>query len=190
MSVLPIFEYRRGTCACSASGFLRKIRSRAESQSFHQRKYPVLALNWRLGKNGAYVSRCAVPLAGPKCEPFPGYAIIVRFTDGIGPLKATGFQRGRRGGLRCRMWQDAQAILSVGSRCSGRYCISSPSVSTASVSGVLKYWRLTLLYRGPVRRSSWGGMTRPIFRDDLYLLRTLGYLCIQIVPGDPRRVGL
>ena len=55
---------------------------------------------WRageMGKNGAYVYLCAVRLPARKCSVL-GYAIIVRFTDGIGPLKAT-----------YGMWQDAQA---------------------------------------------------------------------------------
>jgi len=45
---------------------------------------------------------CAVRLPARKCSD-PGYAIIVRFTDGIGPLKPA-----------YGMWQDEQAIFLLG----------------------------------------------------------------------------
>src|SRR5260370_40339607 len=77
-----------GCCAWSATGFLSKYPVARESQKFPPKKAPCVALRWSTGKNGAYVYLCAVTLPARK-RSVPGYAIIVRFTDGIGPLKAT-----------------------------------------------------------------------------------------------------
>jgi hypothetical protein len=49
----------------------------------------------------------------------PGYAIIVRLTDGIGPLKAA-----------YGMWQEAQATFLKGDMVSSKF-ISLPSIWTA-----------------------------------------------------------
>src|ERR1700756_3529859 len=91
-----------GNCACSASGFLSKYPVARESQKFPPKKRPCSSLNWSTGKNGAYGYLCADRLPARKWA-VPGYAIIVRLTDGIGPLKAT-----------YGMWQDAHAEFLLG----------------------------------------------------------------------------
>src|SRR6266478_1435313 len=121
VSGLPIsWVSTGGCCACSASAFLSRYPVARESQKLPPKKAPSTWLYCSTGKNGAYVYLCAVRLPARKCS-VPGYAIIVRFTDGIGPLKAT-----------YGMWQDAHAIFLLGEMFLS-YCISSPSVSTASV---------------------------------------------------------
>ena len=98
VSGLPIsWVSTGGCCACSASAFLSRYPVARESQKLPPKKAFCTALYCSTGKNGAYVYLCAVRLPARKCS-VPGYAIIVRFTDGIGPLKAT-----------YGMWQDAQA---------------------------------------------------------------------------------
>src|ERR1700730_1559880 len=75
-----------GCCACSASALCSKYPVERESQKFPPKNRPCVSLNWRTGKYGEYVYRCAVRLPARKWND-PGNATIVRLTDGIGPLK-------------------------------------------------------------------------------------------------------
>ena len=67
---------------------------------------------------GEYVYRCAVRLPARNSSD-PGYAIIVRLTDGIGPLKPA-----------YGMWQKAQARFLKGDMFSSKFS-SLPSICTA-----------------------------------------------------------
>src|SRR6266481_694292 len=91
-----------GCCACSASAFCNKYPVARESQKFPPKNRPTVALYWRTGYQGEYVYRGAVRLPALNAKD-PGYAIIVRLTDGIGPLKPT-----------YGMWQKPQALFLKG----------------------------------------------------------------------------
>src|SRR5260370_10289214 len=108
-----------GCCACSASGFCNKYPVARESQKFPPKNRPAIALYWRTGYQGEYVYRGAARLPARNAKD-PGYAIIVRLTDGIGPLKAT-----------YGMWQNAQARSLKMDMFSSEF-ISLPSVCTAA----------------------------------------------------------
>src|SRR6266481_1000751 len=108
-----------GCCACSASAFCNKYPVARESQKFPPKNRPTVALYWRTGYQGEYVYRGAVRLPARNAKD-PGYAIIVRLTDGIGPLKAT-----------YGMWQELQATFLKTDMFSSKF-ISLPRVRTAA----------------------------------------------------------
>jgi hypothetical protein len=68
----------------------------------------------RIGKKGEYVYLCGVRLPALNSTD-PGYAIIVRLTDGIGPLKPA-----------YGMWQKPQALFLKGEIFSSKF-MSLPS---------------------------------------------------------------
>src|SRR5207302_1170822 len=88
VSGLPCSRGSTGGCwACSASALCSKYPVERPSQKFPPKNSCCVSLNWRTGNLGEYVYRCAVRLPARKRND-PGYATIVRFTDGIGPLNA------------------------------------------------------------------------------------------------------
>jgi hypothetical protein len=76
-------------------------------------------LYWRTGNLAEYGYRCGVRFPARKRND-PGYATIVRLTDGIGPLKAA-----------YGMWQEEQATFLKGDMFSSKF-ISLPRVRTAA----------------------------------------------------------
>src|SRR5919109_1131513 len=105
-----------GCCACSESALCSKYPVARASQKFPPKNRPCTSLNWSTGNLGEYVYRCAVRLPA-RCPADPGYAIIVRLTDGIGPLKAA-----------YGMWQKPQARFWKGDMFSSKFS-SLPSTS-------------------------------------------------------------
>ena len=109
---------------------------------------PCAWLYWSTGKNGEYGCRCAVRLPARK-RAVPGYAIIVRLTEGIGPLKPA---YGR--------WQDAQASFLLGEMFLSKSITRRGFLSFSS--GILKDRRLT-------RQSGWRqgvpSCSSPVFDD-------------------------
>ena len=69
-------------------GLLQNVAGRARIPEVAAEEEAWVALKWSTGKYGEYVYLCAVRLPARKCT-VPGYATIVRLTDGIGPLKPT-----------------------------------------------------------------------------------------------------
>src|SRR5258708_1712035 len=107
-----------GCCDCSASGFATKNPVARESQKFPPKNRFCVGLRSRTGNQGAYVYRCGFLLPARNAID-PGYAIIVRLTEGIGgPKPAYG------------MWQNAQARFLKGDMFSSKF-ISLPSVCIA-----------------------------------------------------------
>src|SRR6266404_2492721 len=116
----PISRGSTGGCwACSESALCSKYPVARASQKFPPKNNPCTSLNWRTGNLGEYVYRCAVRFPARKRND-PGYAIIVRLTDGIGPLKAT-----------YGMWQKLQASFLKTDMFSSKF-ISLPRVRTAA----------------------------------------------------------
>src|SRR5258708_5129411 len=100
----PFPGYRReGAAPARRRDSLANIRSSVNHRDFHQRKDPALGCT---GVRGRMVNTCiaAQSACRPESEPSrDGYAIIVRLTDGIGPLKAA-----------YGMWQKEQARFLLG----------------------------------------------------------------------------
>ena len=107
-----------GCCACSASGLCSRNPVERASQKFPPKNRLCTSLNWSTGNLGEYVYRCAVRLPARNSSD-PGYAIIVRLTDGIGPLKPA-----------YGMWQKPQARFLKGDMFSSKFSIL-PSICTA-----------------------------------------------------------
>ena len=95
------------------------IRLRVNPRNFRQRKRPG---SGRTGVEESSSNRCisARSACQPGSETIRDYAIIVRLTEGIGPLKAA-----------YGMWQDAQASFLLGEMFLSKF-ISLPSISTAA----------------------------------------------------------
>src|SRR6266481_7636687 len=98
-----------GPCACSASGACSFIPVARPSQKFPPKNRPCVLSKLSTGNVCEYVYRCAVRLAA-RSRNDPGYATIVRLTDGIGPLKAA-----------YGMWQEAQASFWKGEMLSSKF---------------------------------------------------------------------
>src|SRR5919109_2636771 len=107
-----------GCCACSASALCSKNPVERASQKLPPKNRPCTSLYWSTGNLGEYVYRCAVRLPARNSSD-PGYAIIVRLTDGIGPLKPA-----------YGIWQKPQARFLKGDMFSSKF-ISLPSICTA-----------------------------------------------------------
>src|ERR1700731_1208193 len=107
-----------GCCACSESALCSLNPVARASQKFPPMNAPSVVLNSSTGKSGEYVYRCAVRLSARNSND-PGYATIVRLTDGIGPLKPA---YGR--------WQKLQASSLNGDMLASKFS-SLPSVSIA-----------------------------------------------------------
>src|SRR6266403_2245430 len=120
VSGLAISRGSTGGCwACSASALCSKYPVERPSQKFPPKNAPCVSLYSRTGNLGEYVYRCAVRLPALKRND-PGYATVVRLTDGIGPLKPA-----------YGMWQEAQATFRKGEMFSSKF-ISFPRVRTAA----------------------------------------------------------
>src|SRR3984893_9576894 len=98
-----------GCCACSASGLCSLYPVARESQKFPPKNRPCTGLYSSTGKSGEYGYRCAVRLLA-RLRADPGYATMVRLTDGIGPLKPA-----------YGMWQKPQALFLKGDMCSSKF---------------------------------------------------------------------
>src|SRR5258705_13600828 len=108
-----------GPCACCASGLCSRNPVARPSQKFPPKNNCWTSLYWKTGKRGEYVYRCGVRLPARKWKD-PGYAVIVRLTDGIGPLKPA-----------YGIWQDAHATFFSTDIVSSKF-MSLPSTRTAS----------------------------------------------------------
>src|ERR1700687_2217751 len=108
-----------GCCACSASALCSKYPVERASQKFPPVNNPTDWVKLNTGNLGEYVYRCATRLPA-RYGSDPGYATIVRLTDGIGPLKPA-----------YGMWQKEQARFLKGDMFSSKF-ISLPSIRVAS----------------------------------------------------------
>ena len=120
---------RRMLCLLGV-GTLQQESVARESQKFPPKNRPCVSLNWSTGNRGEYVYRCAVRLPARNSSD-PGYAIIVRLTDGIGPLKPA-----------YGIWQEAQARFLKGDMFSSKFSQLAEHLYCL-ISGALKCWRLT-----------------------------------------------
>ena len=83
----PVLRIDRRKLCLVGVRILSKYPVARESQKFPPKKSPWVAFVLEHREMARYVYLCAVRLAARNSYD-PGYATIVRFTDGIGPLKA------------------------------------------------------------------------------------------------------